>query len=248
MNLTNTKIWAHRGASAYAPDNTMPAFALAAEMKADGIEIDIHLTKDGIPVLCHDERLDHIAGVAGKVRDFTLAELRTMDTNRERFPHLGKVGIITLEECYRFAKQAGLFVNTEIKYYDDERWEELNGKALEIARQIGMEDRVIYSSFWHERLHALKVKEPKARIGLLYSEAVDRPWELAKSWEAQAIHPHFQRLFEQDLTAQCHRVGILVHPWTIDDVAVMNQALDFHVDAIISNRPDVVRQVKDSHR
>ena len=71
-----TKIWAHRGASGYAPENTMEAFRLADEMKADGIELDVQLTKDGEVIVLHDEKIDRVSNGRGYARDYTLAELK----------------------------------------------------------------------------------------------------------------------------------------------------------------------------
>lgn len=72
-----TKIWAHRGASGYAPENTMEAFWLADEMKADGIELDVQLTKDGEVIVLHDEKIDRVSNGRGYARDYTLAELKS---------------------------------------------------------------------------------------------------------------------------------------------------------------------------
>lgn len=241
--MSKTKIWAHRGASSYAPDNTMPAFELAVKMRADGIEIDTHLTRDGIPVVCHDEHLENLSDGSGRVCDFTLAELRRLNFNR-RFPQLGRTAIVTLEECYAFAKHTGLFVNTEIKYYEDTRWEELNEKALATARSTAMEDSVLYSSFDHERLCVLKKKEPSVRIGLLYDRPIEAPWLLAKQLSAAALHPSYPLLLEPELSARCRSEGILLHPWTIDAREQVETALSLGVDAVISNRPDFARKIR----
>ena len=78
MGQTIPKIWAHRGASGYAPENTIEAFERAVEMKADGVELDVQLSKDGQMVVIHDETVDRVSGVNGFVRDFTLQELRKL--------------------------------------------------------------------------------------------------------------------------------------------------------------------------
>ena len=71
-----TLVWAHRGASAYAPENTLPAFALAVEMKADGVELDVHLTKDGEVLVCHNDTINDTSDKSGRIPDMTLAEIR----------------------------------------------------------------------------------------------------------------------------------------------------------------------------
>ena len=242
--MSKSLVWAHRGASAYAPDNSMPAFELAVKMMSDGIEIDTHLSKDGIPVLCHDDVLDNTSDGAGRVRDHTLDELRRLNFNRN-FPELGRVGIVTLEECYLFAKKNGLFVNNEIKHYDDENWEELNEQVLKAAIKTGMEDSILYSGFWHDRLSELKKKAPDTRSGLLYMDYIEAPWDYAKEYNADALHPEYCRILEQDYISRCHRAGILVNPWTIDEREKIENALKLGSDAIISNRPDLVRNILD---
>ena len=76
--MDKTKIFAHRGASGYAPENTLEAFALAISQKADGIELDVQLTRDGIPVVIHDETIDRVTSKTGYVKDYTLKELKKL--------------------------------------------------------------------------------------------------------------------------------------------------------------------------
>ena len=242
MPKFNSKTWAHRGASAYAPDNSMPAFELAVKMHADGIEIDTHLSKDGVPVLCHDDIIDNVSDGSGRVRDYSLEELRKFNFNRH-FPHLGKVGIVTLEELYVFAKRSGIYINTEIKYYDNEKWEELNWAALKIAKKTGMEDSIIYSSFNHQYLSELKKKLPSTKIGLLYSEYIEAPWDVAKKYNADALHPWHERLYEQNMVEECHKSGVMVNPWTIDVETDIRKAIKIGADAIITNKPDVTLNI-----
>ena len=82
--MNHPLIWAHRGASGYAPENTLPAFKLAADMGADGVELDVQLTKDNVIVVCHDEKIDRTSNGAGFIRDYTLEELRKYDSNNGR--------------------------------------------------------------------------------------------------------------------------------------------------------------------
>ena len=83
--MSKTEVFAHRGASGYAPENTLEAFLLAIEQGADGIELDVQLSKDGVPVVIHDETVDRVTGQSGFVKDFTLQELKEMVVLRERF-------------------------------------------------------------------------------------------------------------------------------------------------------------------
>ena len=109
-----TKVWAHRGASAYAPENTLEAFQLAVEQKADGVELDVQMTKDGKLVVIHDETIDRTSGGHGRVMDYTLAELKEMKFNRTH-PEYADAAIPTLAEVYELLKPVGLEINVEIK-------------------------------------------------------------------------------------------------------------------------------------
>ena len=146
----NTKVWAHRGASAYAPENTLEAFELAAQMHADGVELDIQLTRDGEMVVTHDEEIKRVTGQPGYVKDYTLSELKQMQFNRTH-PEFDNARIPTLEEVYRLLKPTGLTINVELKtgifWYKG-----IEEKALQLTKDLGMEDAVIYSSFNHYTL------------------------------------------------------------------------------------------------
>ena len=142
-----TKVWAHRGASAYAPENTLEAFLLAAEQGADGVELDVQLTKDGEMVVVHDEEIDRVSDGSGFVKDYTLAELKILNFNKTH-PEYQDVKIPTLREVYEALKPTGMTINVELKtgifWYKD-----LEKKVLELTKEMEMEDRVIYSSFNH---------------------------------------------------------------------------------------------------
>ena len=100
MNTTNHPlIWAHRGASGHAPENTLPAFQLAADMGADGVELDLQKTKDGVLVVCHDETIDRTSGGAGWIKDLTFEELRALDFSAGNAAYEG-VQIPTMEEVF----------------------------------------------------------------------------------------------------------------------------------------------------
>ena len=134
-----TKVWAHRGASAYAPENTLEAFLLAAEQGADGVELDVQLTKDGEMVVVHDEEIDRVSDGSGFVKDYTLAELKNLNFNKTHLEYQN-VKIPTLREVYEALKPTGMTINVELKtgifWYKD-----LEKKVLELTKEMEMEDR-----------------------------------------------------------------------------------------------------------
>ena len=142
-----TKVWAHRGASAYAPENTLEAFRLGAEQGADGVELDVQLSKDGELVVIHDETIDRVSGGHGYVRDYTLEELRKLQFNKTH-PEYQDVRIPTLGEVYDLLKPLGLEINVEIKtgiYF----YPGIEEKLYLLEKEKGMQGKIIYSSFNH---------------------------------------------------------------------------------------------------
>ena len=244
--MPKTEVWAHRGASGwdrqYAPENTMSAFRKAVEMGADGIELDVQLTKDGELVICHDERIDRTSRERGWLRDFTLAELKKIDFGK---PHVeyGFVEIPTLREVLEFAKPLDIRVNIELKtgvvYYDG-----LEEKTAKMVEEFGMGERVIYSSFNHYSLQKLKEIFPRAHIGLLMGADYVRVPEDVERLGACAVHPP-EGIVTRAYVEKCHKCGIRVHAWTVDNPGRMRELIGMGVDAFITDCPDNGRRVVD---
>lgn len=164
--MKKTKIFAHRGASACAPENTLEAFALAMEQGADGIELDVQMTKDGELVVIHDETVDRVSGQTGEVRSFTLGELKKINVSNhfENFPH---AEIPTLEEVLALVKPGTMEVNIELKtgiYW----YPEIENRVAALVRRMGMEDRVIYSSFNHYSIQKIRGLSADAQTAYLF--------------------------------------------------------------------------------
>ena len=215
--MTKTKIYAHRGASGwdkqYAPENTMPAFEKAVAMGADGIELDVQLTRDGEIVICHDEKIDRTSDGIGWLKDYTLKELREFSFSKPH-PEYGNVKIPTLRDFLEFFSPTGKELNIELKtgviLYDG-----LEKKTAAMIREFDMEDRVIYSSFNHYSLKLLKDAVPEARIGLLMGQNfVDVPG-YTTMMQAEAVHPNYQHI-DKEYIDKCHAHGIKVNTWTVD--------------------------------
>jgi len=237
-----TRIYAHRGAAAYAPENTMPSFEMACEMGTDAFELDVHLTKDGKVVVIHDDTVDRTSNGSGAVSSMTYAELLEMDFSygKEGFE---KVRIPLLNEVFEFAHKNNIFVNVELKenLYQDAF--PIIEKVLKIEKEYGMSENVIYSSFNHYLLRDLKKVSKNISTGLLYVGGLVDIWEYAKKLEAQAVHPHYSCLSYKNLVTECHSQQIAVNPWTVDSESDILEMLQSGVDGIISNKPDIVKKV-----
>jgi len=230
-------IQAHRGASACHPENTLVAFTAAIEQGADGIELDVHLTKDGEIVVAHDARLERVSNGTGYINDHTLEELKSLEISD--FPSsIPPYRIPTLSEVFSLVKPSGLFVNIELKT-TERLYPELPAKLLALADEYAMGERVIYSSFNHYSLREIKTRDPAARIGLLYELGMVDPWVYANYVGADAIHPHYFVIAAlPETVALCHEHGVKVNVWTVDNPEAIKLMLKCAVDGIITNKPE----------
>ena len=242
MNKTN--VWAHRGASAYAPENTLSAFEQAVNMKADGIELDVQLTKDGTIVVIHDETLHRVSGASGWVKDYDYDELRKINVNKH-FPEYGIQHIPTLEEVYRLMKPTNLTINVELKtgvvFYQG-----LEESTLELKEKMGMQERVIYSSFNHYTIQKIHRLNPSAQTGILYQDG----WIGAAAYaenvvHSDALHPALYNVQYPDFFEECRKHQLKVHVWTVNEEKYMRMLCDYQADAIITNDPKLARAVVD---
>ncbi len=234
-------IWAHRGASGYAPENTLPSFQKAVEMKADGVELDIQLTKDDVIVVCHDEKVNRTSNGKGWIKDFTFEELRKLDFSNKK-PEYAGVQIPTMEEVFDLLKDTGLTINIELKtgvvFYQD-----LEEKILRMAQEKGWEDRVIYSSFNHASMKKLKALNPNAKAGLLYADGTINMPTYTKELGMDAIHPALYNLQYEGVVEECKQLGLKINTWTVNEEEHLLFAKQFGVDAVITNYPDRARRL-----
>jgi len=222
---------AHRGAFAYAPENTMKAFELAVEMKADMIEFDIRMTKDGHIVVIHDETIDRTSDGSGYVRDMALDQLKQFDFGEgEKIP--------TLEEVLQLAEKHKIMLNIELKEY------KIAKKTVELIDKYGMSDKVIVSSFLHPELLDIKNYNPNIQTALLFSARPINVVRLAKEARAEWIHPEYH-FIDEVMVKQAHAGGIGVNAWTVDDEEDMEKMIEFGVDGVITDVPDVFIEIRD---
>ena len=236
-----TLVIAHRGASAYSPENTMEAFRLAVDMKADGIEIDVHFSKDGHIMVLHDEKIDRTSNGQGKVTDYTLEELKFFDFGCKFKNAYTGTKIPTLDELYELLLTNDMILNIEIKTSDPK----MPRALYEITKKYGLEDRIIYSSFDHLQLARMLEVNKDAFVAPLYSFNMLNAWDYAENMKALASHPNYKQITVNfpEYVEKCHEKGIRVHPWTCDAPEVITALAEAGCDAIITNVPDKAREV-----
>lgn len=166
--------YAHRGASGYFPENTMLAFEKAVSLGSTGIETDIQMTKDGVLVLIHDERVDRTTDGTGYVKDYTYKELLKLDAGSYVSEEFKGLKVPTLEELLQFASHNELKLDLELKsniiLYDG-----IEEKTVDLINKYNMNHRVTVSSFNHYSLMKIKRISKKTKIGLLYMTGLVHP-------------------------------------------------------------------------
>ncbi|EJO5348919.1 glycerophosphodiester phosphodiesterase [Clostridium botulinum] len=231
-----TKILAHRGASAYAPENTMAAFKKAIEMNADGIELDVHLSKDGYIVIMHDEWVDRTTDGKGEIKNFSLSELKNLDAGSWFSDKYKEEKIPTLEELLNLIKDTEIYLNIEIKA-GYRIYPNIEKKVIDMLEKYKMLDRVIISSFDHYSLVRVKEINSNIKTGMLYEAALYEPWEYARSIEVEALHPNYTTVTKQFID-KAYINNLELNPYTIDDDLIMKTLIKNKITSIITNYPD----------
>ena len=227
----------HRGASALAPENTAPAFLLAIEEGADGVELDVHLTKDNQMVVAHNFELDNTSNGKGLIREHTLEELTQLDFGAWKDKKFASTKILTLRECLTLVRGMKL-INIELKS-GDSPYPNLVPKVCDLVSELGLINRVVLSSFNHALMKEAKDYMPQMKTGLLYKKPLLFPVAHAKKNRADALHPHYS-LVTKGLLRRSQKAGIDINTWTVDspDMAARFGAIGVH--AVITNAPDVL--------
>ena len=239
-----TVVWAHRGSSFMAPENTLESFALAAKQNADGIELDIHLTSDEQLAVFHDETLERTTNGTGPVEGCTMAQLKMLDAGILH-PEYKGAKIPALPEVLDFMRSNSLRLNIEIK--EERKPNPILVKQLaKLIQDFGLADRTMYCSFNHYSLLALRKVMPRACIGLLYHGGLVNPWAYARSIGANCLHPYFRFGLMEGQVDKAHEAGLKVNVWTVDEPDDMRLVYAKGADGIITNKPDVALRLRDS--
>jgi glycerophosphoryl diester phosphodiesterase len=256
LALPSPWLVAHRGGSLLAPENTFVAFDGAVALGADAIETDVRRTRDGVVVVFHDDTTERLTGARGTVEERALAEIQALDAafrftldGGRTHPHRGAgVRVPTLAET--FARYPAMRFSLDAKSRDP-RLAEALAAAIRDARA---EDRVCIGSFHDEQAERLGRLLPSscrflpqraATLHVLAAHARLPGAVCPRGYDVAALPPRHGRVpvVTRRTVAHFHRLGMPVHVWTIDDEAEMRALLECGVDAIITDRPDVLASV-----
>ena len=231
-----SKIYGHRGFSGKYPENTMLSFRKAVEAGVDGIELDVHLTKDNRLVIIHDETIDRTSDGTGWVKDMTLEELRRFDYSATYAGVYGRNEIPTLEEYFDYIKITNVITNIELKtsIYD---YPTIETHVIAMVREYGLEDRVILSSFNHFSILRCKEIAPEIKCGFLSEAWLIDAGAYTKAQGVECCHPLQYNLIPE-VVAEMHAAGREINTFTVNEEADILRLAALGVDALIGNYPD----------
>lgn len=221
-------VTSHRGAGSLEPENTLRAIRRAIALGVDQIEIDAQLTKDGHLILMHDATVDRTTNGSGKIANLTLTEIRQFDAGSgERVP--------TLDEALALLT-GNVILQIELKGPGTAQ------PTVSAVMNAGKEEHVVLTSFMHQELRDVQRLNPRLRLGALWGRLPADVIQQMKQLGAEALHV-WHEFVDQPLIAEAHAQGLLVRAWNTSNAEDMRRLIALGVDAIGSDRPDVLLEV-----
>jgi len=243
-SLPQPIVFAHRGASAHAPENTLAAFELALTQGADAIELDAKLSADGQVVVIHDDTVDRTTGARGKVKDMSLAELRSLSAGAFFASQFNTEKIPMLEEVFEAVGRQTI-VNVELTNYDDKR-DHLVESVCMLVKRFNLQKRVLFSSFLPSNLAKARSYLPDVPCGLLPVDDWRGVWVRSFVFafgDYAALHPNLKDVSPQQIQ-RVHRLKRRVHVWTVNVEADMRRLFGWGVDGIFTDDPLLAVRVR----
>ena len=228
-------VFAHRGSSLEAPENTLSAFRKAVEEKADFVELDVQESADGEVMVVHDSDLMKMGGSPLKIWEATAAQLRAVDLGSRMGPQFAGEKVPTLTEVLAECK-GKTKVDVELKSYGHDQ--HLEGKVVALVEAAGMQNDCIFMSLDRNMVRRMKGLRPSWRCGVLIAKALGDPTSLGADFLAVEA-----RMATGNFVRRAHRARQDVYVWTVDDPAWMLAAMSRGADGLITNRPDLARRV-----
>ena len=219
--------YAHRGASSYAPENTMLAFYTGIYMGANGIETDVQITRDGVPVLFHDDNMLRLTGVDGKISDYTLEELKKFTFKKNSLCDK----IATLEDFLNQFSFRDITLAIEIKQAGIET------RVAEMIRKYSAEKKTVITSFMLDSIRKTRECAPELRTGFLTSSVSDALIEELKQMGVTELCPNAEEITSESVI-KWHACGFNVRAWGVKNEEHMKKVYDAGADGMTVNFPD----------
>ena len=222
--------YAHRGASQYAPENTLMSFYLGMQMGANGIETDVHRSKDGVIMLFHDDDLQRVTGQSGEISDYTYEQLQSLlvkkDNLFDRIP--------SFEDFLQHFSFRDITFAIELKQAD------IVEETADLIYQYQIANKTVVTSFQYEELLKMRQYAPELETGYLTSEVSDILLEKMRKDGITELCPKAD-LLSGEKVAFWHSLGFRVRAWGIRDESTMKMAYDCGVDGMTVNFPDKLK-------
>lgn len=229
---------AHRGFSGKAPENTLAAIRMAIAMPyVHWMEIDVQLTKDGVPVVIHDFTLDRTTNGHGKVKNMTWEHIRRLDAGSWKGRSFRGEKVPSLDEVLSLAS-GRLRLNIELKTVGD-MYPGIEQSVMDLISSKGMRDEVILTSFDTAVLKKVKEIDPRFHTGLIYDSRFGNPERRLQELDCSLLSISFSRLNAKMAKVLTDR-GVQIMAWTVDKAKEMRRLANMHSDIMIcTNRPDI---------
>ena len=233
--------FAHRGFSGQYPENTMTAFEKALEAGCEGIEMDVHLTKDNKIVIIHDEKTDRTSNIKGYVKDMTYEELKKADFSYIYSDKAGLCRIPTLREYFDLVKDKDIITNIELKTGIFE-YPGIEKAVYDMIKKYKLEEKILISSFNHNSVMRMKAIAPELKYGFLSETWILNTGEYLNRYDIEAYHPDFHMLTDTEVhDLRAHNIKI--NTWTVNEPDDIQHMIDIRTEGIISNYPDRVKKL-----
>ena len=239
------KVFAHRGASGDYPENTMLSFRKSLEIGVDGIELDVHKSKDGELVVIHDEDIQRTFKGKGLVKDYTLEELQQFTCRKFEFVNNDHCKIPTLRDVFELIKDEDITLNIEAKtdliHYDIEQ------DILNLIYEYKINNKILISSFNHDCINIFKNLDSNIHYGALYEYEKDYSPECnvvdhAKKLNIYSINIS-QELVTKEVVDMAHENNLKVFVYTVNKPNSMRKMIELGVDGVFSDYPDLMNEI-----
>ena len=222
--------YAHRGASEYAPENTLSSFYLGLLQGANGIETDVQKTKDGVLVLFHDDTVDRVSDGTGQLCDYTLKELKELKI-------YGNSTTGFYDRIVTFREFLEKFSQYDIKFAIELKGADVEEDTLNMINEFGILDKTTFTSFKFDYISKIKKLNSKARVGWLVKEITDDNIKMLLDIGGEEIAPKADCITDE-IMEKLRNLKLGVRAWGVSKISIMKQLCDLKVDGMTVNFPD----------
>ncbi|MDW7672959.1 MAG: glycerophosphodiester phosphodiesterase [Bacillota bacterium] len=233
--LNKTKIFGHRGAAGTHPENTLLSFTEAIEVGADGIELDLQQSQEGVLVVIHDETVDRTTDGTGWVKDMSIKELKQLNASSWFSHSLPREEIPTLEEVFDLTNSADVILNIELKN-GLVQYRGIEEQLFSLIKKYRIEERVIISSFNHYSIVTFNKLAPHVDTAVLVMEGLYKPWEYTATVGAKGLHCYWPTATAETINYSQEK-GIAVRPFTVNEEGKIRELISLNCDGLITDVP-----------